>query len=84
MSCFISIQIVAMIRDCLILPSDRAAKIAGLYLLSDILHNSGSSVKQAAHYRSVVQSVLPEVMEDLADLLRKTKGRMSAFQVIFF
>jgi hypothetical protein len=45
-------QIVSMVKDKLILPSSYAAvKIAGLYLLSDILHNTGAAVKHASTYR---------------------------------
>lgn len=41
-----------MIKDKLILPSSYAAvKIAGLYLLSDILHNTAAPVKHASAYR---------------------------------
>lgn len=72
-----------MIKDKLILASGHAAvKVAGLYLLSDILHNSGAPVKHASNYRGLVQSVLPEVFADLAALFRNNSlGRMSAFQV---
>ena len=45
-------QIITMLKDRLILPSCYAAvKIAGLYLLSDILHNAGAPIKHAANYR---------------------------------
>lgn len=45
-------QIVSMIKDRLILPSSYGAvKIAGLYLLSDLLHNAGAPVKHATAYR---------------------------------
>ena len=48
-------QIVAMVKDKLILPSSYGAvKIAGLYLLSDILHNAGAPVKHASAYRFVL------------------------------
>lgn len=41
-----------MLKDRLILPSSYAAvKIAGLYLLSDILHNAGAPIKHASTYR---------------------------------
>lgn len=41
-----------MVKDRLILPSSYGAvKIAGLYLLSDLLHNAGAPVKHATAYR---------------------------------
>jgi hypothetical protein len=52
-------QIVSMVKDKLILPSSYAAvKIAGLYLLSDILHNTGAAVKHASTYRWVLNHLL--------------------------
>jgi hypothetical protein len=52
-------QIVSMVKDKLILPSSYAAvKIAGLYLLSDILHNTGAAVKHASTYRWVLNPFL--------------------------
>ena len=45
-------QIIAMIKEQLFLGSSSAAvKIIGLFLLSDILHNSGAPIKQASNYR---------------------------------
>lgn len=38
-----------------------AVKIARLYLLSDILHNSSAPVKKASSYRTHLQKGLPEV-----------------------
>jgi hypothetical protein len=53
------LQIVSMVKDKLILPSSYAAvKIAGLYLLSDILHNTGAAVKHASTYRWVLNPLL--------------------------
>lgn len=81
MLCYV-LQIVHMIRDRLILPSNYAAvKVAGLYLLSDILHNAGAPIKHAAGYRTLVQSVLPVMLDDLRDSMRKATGRMSAYHV---
>lgn len=81
MLCY-ALQIVHMIRDRLVLPSNYAAvKVAGLYLLSDILHNAGAPIKHAAGYRTLVQSVLPVVLDDLRDSMRKATGRMSAYHV---
>lgn len=38
-----------------------AVKIARLYLLSDVLHNSSAPVKKASSYRTHLQKGLPEV-----------------------
>jgi hypothetical protein len=48
-------QVIGMLKDKLILPSSYAAvKVAGLYLLSDILHNTGAPVKHASTYRCAI------------------------------
>lgn len=65
----------------LLLPSPHAAvKLAGLYLLSDLLHNSGCPIKHASKFRSAVCDVLPTVFENIGAVLRST-GRMTAFQI---
>lgn len=38
-------------------------KIARLYLLSDVLHNSSAPVKKASSYRTHLQKGLPEVRD---------------------
>ena len=38
-----------------------SVKIARLYLLSDVLHNSSAPVKKASSYRTHLQKGLPEV-----------------------
>lgn len=48
-------QIVEMLkRSLLVVSTPPPLKVARLYLLSDILHNSGSSVKNASTYRSAI------------------------------
>eukprot|EP00597_Dinobryon_sp_UTEXLB2267_P015358 CAMPEP_0170126854 /NCGR_PEP_ID=MMETSP0020_2-20130122/20042_1 /TAXON_ID=98059 /ORGANISM="Dinobryon sp., Strain UTEXLB2267" /LENGTH=920 /DNA_ID=CAMNT_0010360101 /DNA_START=2004 /DNA_END=4763 /DNA_ORIENTATION=+ len=75
-------EIVGMIRERLFVRSHAAAvKIIGLFLLSDILHNSGAPIKHASNYRTLIQSLLPEAIENLSTLFRATLGRMSAFQI---
>ena len=45
-------EIVSTVKDRLVIASQHAAvKIAGLYLLSDLLHNSASPVKMATNYK---------------------------------
>ena len=69
--------------DCTPMPIPASAKIARLYLLSDILHNSGAPIKNASIYRNVLQPLLPEIFEHLGTVLRsKYKiGRMSGKQI---
>lgn len=56
-------------------------KIARLYLLSDILHNSGAAVKNASLFRSHIQASLPTLFDQLNDWKRgHLKGRMSLSQ----
>ena len=55
-------------------------KIAGLYLISDILHNSGT-VTRAAAFREVFQHRLPSVFEYLRDTCKAITGRLTAKNV---
>lgn len=60
-----------------------AVKIAGLCLLSDLLHNSATPIKHASHYRTLIEAELPGIIEALGHLLHRpasTLGRMTAFQ----
>lgn len=43
-------------------PRQSPVKIARLYLLSDVLHNSSAPVKKASSYRTHLQKGLPEVL----------------------
>eukprot|EP00727_Mastigamoeba_balamuthi_P013353 m51a1_g8640 putative u2 snrnp-associated surp motif-containing (554) ;mRNA; r:1399-3713 len=55
------------------------ARVARLYLVSDILHNSASaSVHNAFAYRSHFQEVLPEVFGVLAEVYAGITGRITA------
>eukprot|EP01038_Epipyxis_sp_PR26KG_P014491 gene14491-19453_t len=79
-------EIIQMIHELLIEPANHSAavKISALYLLSDILHNSGTRMKNASSFRSLIQNILPESFESMGACFRQTitaKGRMSAFQV---
>ena len=75
-------EIVSMIKEKLILPSSFAAvKIAGLYLLSDLLHNSATPIKYATNFKNYIEAVIPDVFESIAQTFRNTTGRMSAFNV---
>ncbi|CAN0395821.1 unnamed protein product, partial [Discosporangium mesarthrocarpum] len=37
-------------------------KLARLYLVSDMLHNSSAPIKNASSYRTHLQSALPQVL----------------------
>lgn len=54
-----------------------AAKVARLFLVSDILHNSGAPVKHAAAYRRAFQDHLPRVFESLRGTLRDMSSRIA-------
>lgn len=43
-------------------------KIAQLFLVSDILHNSSASVRNASQYRSRLEEKLPDVFENLQEV----------------
>eukprot|EP00249_Psilotum_nudum_P024568 c29224_g1_i6 orf=624-3824(-) len=53
-------------------------KVARLMLVSDILHNSSSPVKNASAYRTKLEAVLPDIMESFNELYRNITGRITA------
>ena len=58
-------------------------RIARLYLISDILHNSGAAVKNASLFRTHIQAALPSLFDALNQWKRRSpslQGRMSATQ----
>lgn len=74
-------EVIETIKSSLLAPGSAVSKVAKLYLLNDILHNSGSSVKHASNYRSAIQTCLPLLFENLNECYRGIGGRMSAKQV---
>jgi U2-associated protein SR140 len=52
-------------------------KVARLFLVSDILHNSSAPVKNATSYRTLFQEHLPDILES-CNLTHASLGRMSA------
>jgi U2-associated protein SR140 len=52
-------------------------KLARLYLVSDILHNSSAAVTNAAAYRTAFQSSLPLIFTHLGAAYRRLEGRLS-------
>jgi hypothetical protein len=53
-------------------------KIARLYLVSDILHNSSAPVPNASAYRTEFETKLPIVFEKLNQTFRNIVGRITA------
>ena len=58
-----------------------AIKIARLYLLSDLLHNSSAPIKNASHFRIEIQKILPQIFEEFGSMRRGIIGRMTLHQV---
>jgi hypothetical protein len=56
-------------------------KIARLYLVSDILHNSSVHVTNAWKYRSGFEVKLPEVFQHFNKIYRSIRARLKAEQV---
>lgn len=73
------VEMIDLIRDSILLPTlTIASKVARLYLLSDLLHNSMSQLKHASSFRTQIQGCLPAIFESFGSSLRAIKGRMSA------
>ncbi|XP_060208333.1 protein RRC1-like isoform X2 [Lycium barbarum] len=53
-------------------------KVSRLMLVSDILHNSSSPVKNASAYRTKFEASLPDIIESFNDLYRSITGRITA------
>lgn len=61
-----------------ILETPIPSKIARLYLVSDILHNSSAAVAKASLYRSLFETSLEEIFQALGDKLASIDGRITA------
>jgi len=55
-----------------------STKLARLYSVSDILHNSNARVKNASSYRSGFQGRMKQVMKSFHDTCKGIEGRVSA------
>ena len=72
-------EIVTTIAESLTLGSTPLpTKVARLYLLSDILHNSQCGRKNASSYRSGFQSHLKGIMASFGEAYKNSTGRMTA------
>ncbi|CAN0009333.1 unnamed protein product, partial [Laminaria digitata] len=77
-----SADVVGVLKESLLVPETPIhVKIARLYLLSDVLHNSSAPVKKASSYRTHLQKGLPEIFDGLNEAFRGVEGRMTAKQV---
>eukprot|EP00698_Gefionella_okellyi_P002222 TRINITY_DN12040_c0_g1_i1.p2 TRINITY_DN12040_c0_g1~~TRINITY_DN12040_c0_g1_i1.p2 ORF type:complete len:802 (-),score=182.07 TRINITY_DN12040_c0_g1_i1:2979-5384(-) len=56
-------------------------KIARLYLVSDILHNTQAGVKNAAAYRTQFENYLPMILESFNHVYRNITSRITAANV---
>eukprot|EP00960_Hanusia_phi_P050006 759932-Hanusia_phi.AAC.1 len=62
-----------------ILKTPIPTKIARLFLVSDILHNSSAAVKKASMFRTCFEKTMPQIFEALGEKLRSPDvGRMTA------
>jgi U2-associated protein SR140 len=52
-------------------------KIAHLFLLSDVLHNTSAAVRNVSRYRNRLQDALPDIFESLQDVYRSSESRMA-------
>nr|CAG8581504.1 4716_t:CDS:10 [Entrophospora candida] len=55
-----------------------STKVARLYLVSDILHNSSVSIPNAWKFRTGFESRLPEIFEHLNEIYRSITARLKA------
>ena len=71
-------EISQLLIDALTLPEiPGPQKVARLFLLSDILHNTSAAVRLASRYRARLQDALPDVFESLQEAHRGAGGRMA-------
>ncbi|KAI9362068.1 hypothetical protein DFJ73DRAFT_813257 [Zopfochytrium polystomum] len=76
-------EIVDVIIKSLMLPGTPIfpSKIARLYLVSDILHNSACSVRNAWKYRSLFERQLPQLFTHLGLICKSIPARLRADQM---
>merc|ERR1719181_1314311 len=57
-------------------------KVARLYVVSDILHNSSASVRNASSYRTHFRENLPDIFKSLGETYRSMESRLQANQML--
>uniref|UniRef100_H3AIU2 Zgc:163098 n=1 Tax=Latimeria chalumnae TaxID=7897 RepID=H3AIU2_LATCH len=74
-------EVVECITESLsILQTPLQKKIARLYLVSDILHNSCAKVANASYYRKYFEGKLPQIFADIHEAYRNIQARLQAEQ----
>ena len=77
-------QVVEILADSLTLPETPVpSKVARLMLVSDVLHNSTASVRNASRYRSLLEAALPDVFESL-QVCKPCMTALSQVAVVLF
>lgn len=76
-------EIVNLLVKSLVLPATPVfpLKVSRLYVISDLLHNSGASLHNAWKFRSLFQQKLKPVFQSFGDAWRKIPSRLKAEQV---
>ena len=60
----VDLQVVEILTDALTLSETPVpTKVARLFLVSDILHNSTAAVRNASRYRNHLEATLPDIFE---------------------
>uniref|UniRef100_A0A8C4NDW0 Zgc:163098 n=1 Tax=Eptatretus burgeri TaxID=7764 RepID=A0A8C4NDW0_EPTBU len=74
-------EVVECIAESLsILQTPLPKKIARLYLVSDILHNSCAKVVNASYYRKYFEGKLPQIFTDIHEVYKCIQSRLQAEQ----
>lgn len=74
-------EVVACIAESLsMIQTPLQKKVARLYLVSDILHNSSAKVSNASYYRKYFESKLPQIFSDMGEAYRNIQARLQAEQ----
>jgi len=77
-------EIVEVIFEALMIPAAESSiekKLARIYLVSDILHNSSASVPKASRFRSGFESRLPEIFANLREAMLAIPGRITMLEM---
>jgi len=71
-------EITEILTEAMTIPETPAnLKVARLFLLSDILHNSTAPVKNASNFRTRLHDSIPAIFDSLADCYRACDSRMT-------
>jgi len=71
-------EIVEILTEALTLPETPAVlKVARLFLVSDVLHNSTAPVKNASNFRTRLQESMPDIFESLSECYRACDSRIT-------